>query len=109
MTKSIFTILLIIFSLTEGYSQLSKAEYEEVVEYFVDCIKNKDIDKLDSIISYPIRRTYPIPPINDKQELKNRYSEIFDDCLSALIVSSNIKKDWKDMGWRGIMLHNGIV
>lgn len=101
--------MLITFSLTDGYSQLSKTEYEDVVEFFVNCIKNKDIDKLDSIISYPIQRPYPIPPISTKQELKNRYSEIFDDSLAILIVNSNIKEDWSDVGWRGIMLHNGIV
>jgi len=109
MTKSILTILLFIFGLTDCYSQLSKTEYEDVVEYFVNCIKNSDIDKLDSIISYPIERPYPIPPINDKQELKKRYSEIFDDSLTSVISNSNIKEDWTDMGWRGIMLNNGIV
>ncbi|MGO3707629.1 hypothetical protein [Mesonia hippocampi] len=109
MTKSILTILLITFSLNDGYSQLSKTEYEDVVEYFVECIKDKDIDKLDSIISYPIQRPYPIPPIRNKQEFKNRYSEIFADSLSSLIANSNIKKDWSDVSWRGIMLHNGIV
>jgi hypothetical protein len=109
MTKTILTILLLIFSLTDSYSQLSKTEYEGVVEYFVDCIKNTNIDRLDSIISYPIQRPYPIPSINNKQELKNRYSEIFDDSLTSLITSSNIKEDWSDVGWRGIMLHNGVV
>jgi hypothetical protein len=95
--------------LTDCYAQLSKTEYEDVVEYFVDCIKNSNIDKLDSIISYPIERPYPIPPINNKQELKKRYSEIFDDSLTALISNSNVKEDWTDMGWRGIMLNSGIV
>lgn len=109
MTKSILTILLIIFSLTDCFSQLSKPEYEDVVEYFMDCIKNTDIDKLDSIVSYPINRPYPIPPINNKQELKDRYSELFDDSLISVITSSNIKEDWSDVGWRGIMLHNGTV
>ncbi|AKP50235.1 hypothetical protein [Cyclobacterium amurskyense] len=109
MTKSILTILLFIFGFTDGFSQFSKTKYEGVVEYFVDCIINSDIDKLDSIISYPIERPYPIPSINNKQELKKRYSEIFDDSLTSIISCSNIKEDWTDMGWSGIMLHNGIV
>ena len=109
MMKSILIILLITFSLTDSYSQLSKTEYEDVVKYFVGCIKDKDIDKLNSIISYPIQRPYPIPPIRNKQEFKNRYSEIFDDNLTSSITNSNIKEDWSDLGWRGIMLHNGIV
>lgn len=93
MTKSILTILLFIFSLTDCFSQLSKTEYEDVVKYFVLCIKNTDIDKFDSIVSYPINRPYPIPPVNNKQELKNRYSELFDDSLISVITNSNIKED----------------
>ncbi|MEJ6776719.1 MAG: hypothetical protein QNK85_05280 [Crocinitomicaceae bacterium] len=107
--KIVLIILLLIFGLTDGYSQLSKTEYEGVVEYFLDCIRNTDFDKLDSIISYPIQRPYPIPPIKNKQELKNRYSEIFDDRLTSLITSSNIKEDWSNVGWRGIMLENGVI
>lgn len=109
MTKSILIVLVLIFSLNNCFSQLSKPEYVTVVEYFVDCIKKSDIEKLDSLISYPIERPYPVPPINNKQDFIKRYTEIFDDSLTSLITNSNIKEDWKDMGWRGIMLHNGIV
>ena len=96
--KIVLIILLLIFDLTDGYSQLSKTEYEGVVEYFLDCIRNTDFDKLDSIISYPFIRPYPISSINDKQELTERYSELFDDSLTSVIVNSVIKDDWKDMG-----------
>ena len=109
MTKSILTFLLLTISLTEGFSQLSETEHESVVAYFVECIKSADIEKLDSIISYPFIRPYPIPSINDKQELTERYSELFDDSLTSVIANSVIKDDWKDMGWRGIMLDRGIV
>ena len=109
MTKSILPLLLLTFSLSDGFSQLSKTEYESVIEYFVDCIKNTNIKKLDSIISYPIGLPYPVPPINNKEDLKKRYSKIFDDSLTSLIVNSNIKEDWTDVGWRGIKLHNGII
>jgi hypothetical protein len=98
MTKSILTFLLLILSLTDGFSQLSETEHESVVAYFVDCIKSADIEKLDSIISYPFIRPYPISSINDKQELTERYSELFDDSLTSVIVNSVIKDDWKDMG-----------
>ena len=109
MTKSILTFLFLTLSLTEGFSQLSETEHESVVAYFVECIKSADIEKLDSIISYPFIRPYPIPSINDKQELTERYLELFDDSLTSIITNSIIKEDWQNMGWRGIMLHNGIV
>jgi hypothetical protein len=109
MNKSLLPILLFVFGWTGGYSQLSKPEYKIVVENFVECIKNADIDKLDAMVSYPIERPYPIPPIKDKRELKKRYSEIFDDSLTSIISNSNSQEDWTAMGWRGIMLNDGIV
>jgi hypothetical protein len=54
--------------------------------------KDFNLKKLDSIISYPYGRPHPIPPINNKQELEKRYSEIFDDSLTSVIINSNIKK-----------------
>ena len=109
MIKTLLTILPFTFGLNASYAQLSRPEYKDVVDYFVDCIKNTDIDKLDSIVAYPIERPYPIPPIRNKQELKKRYSEIFDDYLTSLIVNSNSAEDWSDVGWRGIMLNRGAV
>ncbi len=109
ITKLILIFLILNLSFNEGLSNLSEPEYEGMVKYFVECINNTDIDKLDSIISYPIQRPYPIPPIRNKQELKKRYSEIFDDTLTSVITSSNIKADWSDLDWRGIMLLDGIV
>ena len=109
MTKSTLTFLFLIFSLTDGFSQESETEHESVVAYFIDCIKSADIDKLDAIISYPFKRPSPVPSINDKQELTERYLELFDDSLTSIITNSIIKEDWQNMGWRGIMLHNGIV
>tara|TARA_B100000767_G_scaffold72220_1_gene68728 strand:+ start:1605 stop:2363 length:759 start_codon:yes stop_codon:yes gene_type:complete len=109
MNKIILTFLFLIFSLTDGFSQESETEHESVVAYFIDCIKRSDIDQLDAIISYPFKRPYPVPSINDKQELTERYLELFDDSLTSIITNSIIKEDWKNMGWRGVMLHNGIV
>ncbi len=109
MTKTTFILALLIFGFTNCFSQLSKKEFEGVVAYFVDCVKKADIDQLDLMISYPLQRAYPIPPINNKEEFKNRYSEIFDDSLTSVITNSNLKKDWTDVGGRGIMLHNGMV
>ena len=107
--KTLITFSLLILCIKVGYSQKSKTEHEDVVVYFKECIKNTDVDKLDLIISYPIKRPYPIPPIKNKQELKNRYLELFDDSLTKVINNSSVKTDWTDVGWRGIMLHNGLV
>ena len=109
MLKSILPILLLILSSNSSYSQLSERGSDELVRYFVDCVRNADIDKLYAIISYPIKRPHPIPPIKNKQELKELYTEIFDAHLTRVIADSDIETDWSEMGWRGIMLHDGII
>ena len=110
MKKSILSILILIFSFNNYFAQLSDTKYESVIKYFVDCIKNADIDKLDSIITYPITRLHPDgSSINNKQELIEHFSEIFDYQLTSIISNSNIKEDWSDVGYRGLMLNGGII
>ena len=110
MKKSILSILILIFSFNDFFPQLSDTKYESVIKYFVDCIKNADIDKLDSIITYPIARLHPDgSSINNKQELIEHFSEIFDYQLTSIISNSNIKEDWTDVGYRGLMLNGGII
>lgn len=110
MKKSILSILILIFSFNDFFPQLSDTKYESVIKYFVDCIKNADIDKLDSIVTYPIARLHPDgSSINNKQELIEHFSEIFDYQLTSIISNSNIKEDWSDVGYRGLMLKGGII
>ena len=110
MKKSILSILILIFSFNDFFPQLSDTKYESVIKYFVDCIKNADTDKLDSIITYPIARLHPDgSSINNKQELIEHFSEIFDYQLTSIISNSNIKEDWSDVGYRGLMLKRGII
>lgn len=40
-------------------------------------------------------------------EFLKRYTEVFDDSLTKMIVNSDPAKDWSAVGWRGIMLFNG--
>ena len=82
---------------------------KKVVADFIYCIKNQKKDKLISNISFPFERSYPIPQIKNKQEFLKRYKEVFDDTLSKMIINSDINNDWSAVGWRGIMLMNGVL
>lgn len=94
-------------------SQDEKETNEDLKDYEIDSIKavialfkEKDIDRISNKISYPLYRQYPIPRIKDKEELKKRFSEVFDQILIDKIVNSKISQ-WSEVGWRGIMLNNG--
>ena len=100
-------------------SQILKQEKfddnEQLEEYKIDSINNvitlfkeKNIDKISNKIDFPLYREYPIPPIKDKEEFRKRFSEVFDEILIDKIANSKIEQ-WSEVGWRGIMLDNGIV
>ena len=84
-------------------------EYQHFIERFKNDVKIRNSENMSTYISFPFSRTYPVPDIRSKEELKKRFDEVFDDELTELIVNSDVEKDWNSMGWRGMMLNNGIV
>ena len=96
--------------------QQEKSENNEKLEdYKINSINNvitlfkeKNIEKISSIINFPLYREYPITPIKNQKEFKQRFSEVFDQVLIDKIANSEIKQ-WSEVGWRGIMLDNGVL
>lgn len=80
-----------------------------MVRNFIYSVKQHDTNKIATIISFPFSREYPIPAIKNRKELGRRYKEVFDDSLVKLISNSSPEDDWRPVGWRGIMLLNGVV
>lgn len=80
------------------------ASINNVIELF----KQKDVEKISNIIGYPLERQYPIPSIKDKTEFVKRFNEVFDETLIDNIANSKIEQ-WSEVGWRGIMLDDGVV
>lgn len=90
-------------------------ENEQLKVYQIDSINvlialfnERDIDKISSKVNFPLHRQYPIPPIKNKEEFKSRFNEVFDDVLIGRIIKSRIEQ-WSEMGWRGIMLDDGVL
>ena len=104
----LFVVGVLVFQLVNAQEKLPE-EYRDEVQHFVDCIQKKDIAALSALISFPLKRSYPIPSIKDSAELRLRFSEVFDDSLVAMITSSDIDNDWSEVGWRGIMIANGAL
>jgi len=70
---------------------------------------SKNKEKISLLVNYPLNRQYPIPPIKNKNEFIKRFEEVFDNNLITMISNSKVKKDWSQVGWRGIMLLNGEI
>lgn len=83
-------------------------EQIERVKTIIALFKENNIDKISNQINYPLYRKYPIPPVKDKEALKQRFNEVFDTILVNKIANSKLEQ-WSDVGWQGVMLDNGIV
>jgi len=100
-------VLLVLFKM--GYAQELSNENQKLVKTFVLSIKKADINKLKSLVVYPLKRDYPLSDIKNEQEFQSRYSELFDEKLKKIITESDPTKDWSTVGMSGIMLNNGII
>lgn len=107
MKKSFIAILLLTLPFLSAFSQVQNTDNQKVITDFINSVRQHNKEELSGKIIYPLKRTYPLPPIKNKQEFLNRYNEVFDDSLFNMIVTSKPDKDWTKMGWRGLMLRNG--
>lgn len=107
MKKLFPAILLLTLYFAPAFSQTDNTK--KVVTDFVACVKKQDKEALAKKIVFPLRREYPLPPIKNKEDFFNRYNELFDNTLLKMISTSSADRDWLKMGWRGIMLRDGLV
>jgi hypothetical protein len=107
--KNSLKIIVLIFAHQFLLGQELKKEYQNHIVTFINFVKNNQKEKLADLISYPLKREYPITNIRNKKEFIKRYDEIFDVILKNIIVKSNPAKDWSEVGWRGIMLNRGDI
>ena len=106
-----FRLLVLLLLVSKiGYSQSEKLDDYKVanINNIIALFKEKNIDTISDIVSFPLRREYPIPSIKDKKEFRQRFSEVFDKTLIDKIANSKTEQ-WSEVGWRGIMLDNGVV
>lgn len=106
ISSILFLILLLpVFTIAQDMS----AESQNAVKKFISYVKSGNKEALAGITTYPLKREYPIPAINNKKEFIVRYKELFNDSLVKIIIKSRPATDWSEMGSRGIMLLDGAI
>jgi hypothetical protein len=109
MKTGIIYLTVLVFIGNFVCAQELKTEYQKYIKSFIANVKSDNKGALSELVSYPLKREYPIPDVDDKGEFVKRYAEIFDAALKNEITRSNPGKDWYDMGWRGLMLNQGRI
>lgn len=108
LLSSSILALFIIFSFNSSAQNLTP-EQKASIEKFKQLVNNQDWVTLSETTIYPLKRTYPISPIENAAGFIERQSELFDDSFRSTITNSSVDNDWSLVGARGIMLKNGEV
>ena len=107
MKINLLWLLCLLFPLF-AISQSDKQE--AVISKFIMELKNGDKEAIAQRVKYPNHfMSFPIPPLQNKEDFIRHYDKFFDDSLLTIIINSDPSTDWAEVGWRGIMLHQGIV
>jgi hypothetical protein len=109
-------IFIILFVFVEERAFAKNDSWEEFyaedfrkIEKLISFVENDERDSVVKMISYPLRRDYPLAKIYSEQEMLERYDEVFDSTLMVMLANSKLGSDWETMGWRGIMFCHGEV
>lgn len=107
MMKKLILSTLLLFSNYTFADGLSASEQKEV-QYIINLFKKNDSNAISNTIRYPLNREEPIPSIDNKAQMKQRFQQVFDHKLVQNIATSKLTQ-WESMGWRGIMLDHGTI
>lgn len=77
----------------------------QTARHFQNALKDNDRKTVARLVSYPIVRDYPMPVIKSPDEFIANWDEFFDEANRAEII----KNAPVEMGWRGVMLGNGLI
>ena len=73
------------------------------IKAFIKSVQSKDKHRIAKFMRLPLLGAA------HEQAFIERFDLFFDDYLMNKIASSDPKKDWSSVGWRGIMLGNGVL
>lgn len=85
---------------------LASDSIPEPVKKMVKAVSSDDSDTFADMVSYPIKRQYPLHDIENKEEMKRNYKKIVDDSLKNVVTHSG-PEDWTDYGWLGMSISGG--
>jgi hypothetical protein len=109
--KSTFILIAVIVSTaTSIFGQNSELKNEQIqsIQKLINTFKTKDKTKIAELISYPLRREYPLKDVKNKDDFIKRFDDIFDKDFLDKVAKSKIN-EWSEVGWRGVMFEDGTL
>jgi len=107
--RTFFAILLslnFLYALGESPTTTT-ADERKVISVFINNVKNNDREKVANKVRFPLKREYPLPNVENRNDFLRRYDALFDDNFKKIISNSDPATDWTSAGWRGLTINNG--
>ena len=93
---------------SSSYAENLNTEQQAQVKKIIQLFQDAKIPEISKHIQYPLQRETPIPAIQNAKQMQTRFHQVFDQHLIKKIASST-SKQWSSVGWRGVMLEDGII
>lgn len=106
MKKIILSLLLL--SNHAAFAESLNANEQKEIQDIINLFKKNDQNAITNSIRYPLMREEPIPSIDNKAQMKQRFNQVFDQKLVKNIANSKLSQ-WQSVGWRGIILDSGAI
>ena len=103
------TYLLLSWSLLTPQAFAVEEKDVAKVQNVIEAFKSRNTASIAKMVSYPLIGKSNRAAINNEHEFVSRFDEVFDENLLKSIMTSDARKDWNAVGWRGIMLFDGDV
>ena len=84
---------------------LTDDEYHQMI---LNAIAKGDRELFAKMVSYPLHRDYPIPDIENEQQMICYFDTLFDESFRKRVAELD-SNSWKLVGWRGWMILDGEI
>ena len=84
---------------------LTQEQYHQMI---LEAIANGDKEMFAEMVSYPLCRPYPLPNIENKQQMVRYFDTLFDQSFRERIAMLD-SNSWDNIGWRGWMILDGEI
>ena len=107
MKSFLFTLILLVFgSAVNAQDSLAEGQ-QESIDYFIELVRNHQVQELADLVNYPLERPNPIPDLQDREDFIRYYPILLGDEFRNRIIKEAGEDVISRSGMMGLL--NGSI